>query len=85
MFIDPPNKLNRFVDKRGMRVFIHNKSVDANFDAGVDIGTGKSFNIEVKRTFTKQLLAPYSNCLLDTSESESVKLVHRFNQSYTQE
>ncbi len=84
MVIDPPNKQNRFVSNRGIRVFIHNKSIGANFNVGVDISTGKSYNIEVKRTFNNQLPAPYSDCLLDTSESKGVKLVHQFNQSYTQ-
>jgi len=84
MVIDPPNKQNRFVDKRGMRVFIHNKSEDADFNEGFEIGTGQSFNVEVKRTFNKQFPAPNSKCLLETSESKGFNFVNQFNRSYTQ-
>ncbi len=64
-----------------MRVFIHNKSADANFNEGFEIGTGQSFNVEVKRTFNKQLPAPNSKCLLDTSESKGVHIVHQINRN----
>jgi hypothetical protein len=57
----------KFAMARGFRVFVFNKSnqFPVGLDIGVDVGTGRTTNIGIKRTFTNRLSSPYSNCLSD--------------------
>ena len=92
--IDPLFNENRIFPMRqikGLRVFIHNKSLTPSFyDSSILVKSDTQTNIGVKRTFSSNLPRPYSDCedlnRLDESEtSDLYKLTMQINrQSYRQ-
>ena len=86
MILDSPSSLNTLTNSNGIRVFVHNKSIEASSTGGLDASTVQKTNIQLKRVFKSQLPAPYSNCISDTSGSDlshffRIKAIH--NCKYT--
>jgi hypothetical protein len=55
----------KFAMVRGFRIFVFNQTnvYPIPEDIGIDVATGLSTNIGIKRTFTYHLPYPYTNCL----------------------
>ena len=74
----------QFVYKTGFRLLVHNQSsVPMVDEEGIDIGVGMQTNVAIKRTFVKQLSAPYSNCI-DTIDEATANLNQHLKEMHIQ-
>lgn len=85
MLIEPPND-NFFTLSRGLKLIIHNASVNATVTDGFSIGPSKRSTISVSRTFNKRLPMPYNNCIASgvAYESEMYSFMLSINWTYSQ-
>ena len=67
---------NSYNNRDGIRVIIHNQTLDPNYyagysDNGLNVAPGFSYEIAVKRTYLNKLEQPYNNCLKDVKSIDS--------------
>jgi hypothetical protein len=75
---------DKFSMDRGFRFFVFNRSnvYPVAYDIGVDVATGQSTNIGIKRTIMSHLPAPFSDCLptdtnkIDWNQNEILQFMY---------
>ena len=71
---------------KGLKVFIHNKSVTPSLSEGIEVKLSEKTNIAIKRTFIKKYPSPYSSCTdLDQVKSKFSDLIKSSNRAYRQQ
>ena len=66
---------NSYYYESGMRILIHNSSLDIPlvYENGISLAPGFNYHIKVDRTFYSRLEDPYSDCIKDLSNKTSHK------------
>ena len=76
MYLDPMS--SQFVNKRGLRVFIHNSTRKYPIKY-IDIQPGVMANVALKKTVYEHLSQPYTNCIADlTANTEPQTAVMKY-------
>ena len=69
MYIGNSSSDESYMEKRGLRILIHNDTEKKVFlfENGIDIEPGKVTSIGIRRTFFQKLSSPYNDCVDDLS------------------
>ena len=68
----------------GLRIMIHNSSLDPSFENGINVATGFETNIAVETIFINRQESPYSDCIsnLENIKSDLKDFIIKSNKSY---
>jgi len=86
LLLDPP-KSSSFKFERGLNIVIKNRSEYISSFDGFPIKTGQNNVIQVSKTVSENLPAPYTKCVADGAEhsSEFYNYILGTNMTYSQE
>ena len=77
---------NSYQDFTGLKIIIHNSSVNPSSNEGFEVPTGFKTNVAVNRLFIYKKEYPYSNCISDigSHKSELVQAILKTGYKYRQ-
>lgn len=76
---------NKFIFSEGLKIFIHNNSVEPNLAEGISIELSKSTLIAIERTQISKEPYPYSDCIdLKSFDSKFYRVILDSNMTYRQ-